>query len=41
MWDFYVLRHKECKSKVVGDFFLENLQIWKKCSTFVRFFRAS
>lgn len=39
--EFYVLRHKECKSKVVGDFFSENLQMSKKCSTFVRFFRAS
>lgn len=37
---FYVLRYSLCKSKVVCEFFLENLQIRKKCSIFVRFFRA-
>lgn len=35
---FYVLRYSLCKSKVVCEFFLENLQIRKKCSIFVRFF---
>jgi len=39
--EFYVLRHIECKKKVVRDFFRKNLQISKKCSTFVCFFRAS